>query len=400
MPVHPSACNPARAGAPAAPLIAPQPGFVPIDMLTGTVHAPAGRRNDGSFEALAVNPVRLARRAVTIPVYLVSGALAFVVTPFALPLLLLHDVVRRRRLALTRALLMLDLYLFCEVTGIFACLWIWLTKGSGDHERYMERNFALQRWWGRVLFKGGSFLFAMKMEMKGQACASEAPFFLFTRHVSVIDNMLPIALVSDPFAIRMRWLVNRSLLRDPCLDIVGNRLPNAFVKQGSGDSEREVRRVRELVRDMPETEAISLFPEGALFTPEKRVRVIERLREAGDERLYQAAEALQHHLPPRLGGALALLEERPGMDVVFCVHTGLEHSTIKREMALGGLVGRNLKVEVWRVPGDEIPRERDQQVGWLLGQWARMDAWVSAAQGLAAEAPDGPVTGTSMERVD
>ena len=73
---------------------------------------------------------------------------------------------------------------------------------------------------------------------------------LFPRHVSVADTLLPAVFVSSRNGILLRHVLKRELLWDPCLDIVGNRLPNCFVRRDSRDSAREIRAVAALAHDV------------------------------------------------------------------------------------------------------------------------------------------------------
>ncbi len=319
------------------------------------------------------------RRVLTGPAYLFAGALAFALVPIVYPLALLVDIIGRRRLATVRAIAMAHVYLACEAAGMAASAWIWLTRGS-NRERYLERNFRLQCWWAGRLFRAGVRLFGLRVEVEGDDLLRAGPMLVFARHVSPIDNLLPAVLVSDAHGIRLRWVINRSLLRDPCLDIVGNRLPNCFVAAGTGDSEAEIRRVQALGHNLGPRDGVLIFPEGALFTPGRLARVLRRIEDSGDDRLLARARRLQNLLPPRLGGSTALLEAARGTDVVFLAHTGLEGATEYRNILRGGLIGRTVRVRIWRVPAEEIPQSRDDRTEWLFDQWEQLDNWVSANQ--------------------
>lgn len=319
------------------------------------------------------------RRALTGPVYLLAGLLALALAPVVYPLAFLVDIAGRRRLATVRALAMGHVFLSCEAAGMAASAWIWLTRGS-DRERYLERNFRLQCWWAGTLFRAGVRLFSLRVEVEGDEFVRTGPVLVFSRHVSPIDNLLPAVLVSDAHGIRLRWVINRSLLRDPCLDIVGNRLPNCFVAAGTGDSEAEIRRVQVLGHDLGPRDGVLIFPEGALFSPSRLERVLSRIEESGDERLLARARRLQNLLPPRLGGSTALLEAARGTDVVFLAHTGLEGATEYHNILRGGLIGRTIRVRIWRVLAEDIPQSRDDRIGWLFDQWEQLDNWVSANQ--------------------
>jgi hypothetical protein len=97
----------------------------------------------------------------------------------------------------------------------------------------------------------------------------------FVRHVCIFDNLVPFVTMTDAHGIRMRWALNRFLLRDPCLDIVGNRLPNTFVRNDRGGrSEAGVARWQFAGRAWASVKGVQMFPEGALFNPARRERAL------------------------------------------------------------------------------------------------------------------------------
>jgi len=319
------------------------------------------------------------RRALSVPAFLLAGHLALLTAPVLYVAALAIDLPLRRSFATVRALAMLHVFLACETAGILATGWIWLARGR-DRERYLESNFRLQCWWATTLYRAGIRIFSLREEIEGSDAAAAGPLLVFSRHVSPIDNLLPAVLISGAHGLRLRWVINRSLLRDPCLDIVGNRLPNCFVAAGTSDSDAEIRRVETLGRDLGPRDGVLIFPEGALFTPARRDRIIRRLEESPDSRLLQRALSFQNVLPPRLGGSTALLEAARGVDVAFLAHTGLEGATEYRNILNGGLIGRTIRVRIWRVPAAQVPASRDERTEWLFDQWRQLDDWVTANQ--------------------
>jgi 1-acyl-sn-glycerol-3-phosphate acyltransferase len=197
------------------------------------------------------------------------------------------------------------------------------------------------------------------------------------RHASIGDTVLPAVLVSSRLGVRLRYVMKRELLWDPCLDIVGNRLPNCFVRRGWGDSAREIAAVRRLADDLGPGEGVFACPEGTRFTPERRRRALDRIRRRADADLVARAERLRHVLPPRLGGTMALLDAETGADVVFGVHFGFDGIRSFYDLLAGGLIDRTVEVEFWRVPAERIPKDRDARIGWLYDHWTRIDEWVA-----------------------
>jgi len=320
---------------------------------------------------------RWGRRALTIPGFLLAAAVAIATLPVAIPLLAIHDALRANRGSTVRSALALAHYFAGEAAGIAASGALWIASLTAP-SRGQDWNFRLQCWWAGWLFGGARRLFGLRLQVEGSDLCRDGPLLLLVRHASVIDTLLPAVLVSGRTGLRLRYVMKRELLWDPCLDVVGQRLPNAFVRRGRGDAAAEIDRVRELARGLGPRDGVMIFPEGTRFTPRKRRQILARLAESAEPKHVERGRALRHVLPPRLGGVLALLEAAPGADAVFCVHTGLEGLRTLKDLWSGALVGRAIDVAFWRVPAAEIPAERAARVDWIFDQWARVDAWLEA----------------------
>ena len=134
----------------------------------------------------------------------------------------------------------------------------------------------------RSLTPGGLLLVP---ERSGDEALEGSPLLMLSRHASMADTLLPTLLIQMPTGLRLRYVMKRELLWDPCIDVVGNRLPSYFVRRGSTDVERETRAIASLVDDIGEGDGVLIFPEGTRFTAEKRRHVLERLRERGESDL-------------------------------------------------------------------------------------------------------------------
>jgi 1-acyl-sn-glycerol-3-phosphate acyltransferase len=324
--------------------------------------------------------VRWARRTLTIPAYLALGALGIGLLPLTSLVALAIDGLRgSRRLVTVRCVLGITLYFACEAVGIVASFVLWIVKilsRRADVDRWVTWNLMLQRVWARTLFTGATRLFGMRVEVAGAEAVRHGPLFLFARHASTLDTLLPAVFVSQPRTLRLAHVMKRELLWDPCLDIVGQRTRNAFVRRGSGQREKEIGLLRELAAALGERDGVLLFPEGTRFTPAKRERALSHLTDMGQLERLARAQRLRLVLPPRRGGALALLETRPEVDVAFLTHVGFERTTSLNDVWNGRLIGRTIRLQFWRVPSTEIPRTTDERIAWLDRQWERVDAWV------------------------
>jgi len=340
--------------------------------MTERAPLPIGRRH----ESLAST---WSRRALSVPAYLGLALLCLVGAPVWLLGTAAADVTggQARTWARTRAFGFFALYLACEVVGVLIATLLWLaTLGGrlGGPKRYLAANASLQRWWTAALFEGGVWLFSMKVEVEGLELARSGPLLLFVRHTSTADTVLAAALVANPNRLLLRYVLKRELLWDPCLDIVGRRLPNAFVDRKAVGSRGEVEAVARLARELDERSAVLIYPEGTRFTVEKLERGIEALRDRKLDQLAAMASGYRHVLPPRLGGPLALLEAARGVDLLLLEHTGFEGAATFARFWSGELVGRTIRVRLRRFAASTIPASgRDQ---WLFERWAEMDGWI------------------------
>ena len=321
-------------------------------------------------------PGAWARRLITVPAVLLAASGMALALPVWLPALFVVDLVRPRRFAAVRSGVMLQLLLINETVGILAATWLWLRHrfGSGDEAAYREANFRLQCWWVQVHYANLRRVFGLRIEVDGDPDYGRGPVLILMRHASIADTMLGGLLFSVPFDVRLRYVLKRELLYGPCLDIVGNRLPNVFVARDGQHTTREIGEVARLTEDLGPRDGVIIYPEGTRFTPEKRRRVLDRLREQGDEAALARAEKLEHLLPPRRGGTLALLESAPEVDVAVVAHVGFEGVAKLADLWSGRIIDAVVRVQIRRIPAGEIPSDRG---AFLLEQWERMDAWVA-----------------------
>ena len=320
------------------------------------------------------------RRLLTIPSYVVAWCLCLVTAPLWLPLTAIVDAVRRNRGVALRSAVFLTYYLSCEVLGIAisAGLWAWTRVFPVDAERWADLHYRLEVWWGTTLLRGVVRVFGLRLEVEDDADLARGPYLMLVRHASSADTLLAAALVSRLHGTHFRYLFKQENLWDPCLDIVGNRLPNVFVDRFSDDPASEIRRARELARDLGPRDALLTHPEGTRFSEEKKARVLERLQREGNAKMLDYARSLQFVLPPRPGGTLGLLDAAPEADVVVCSHTGFEGAASLAQIWQGSLVHQTVRIQYRRIPRDAIPTGRDDRLAWLLEEWQRVDAWVAS----------------------
>lgn len=319
---------------------------------------------------------KIARRLLTVPAVIGSASALALTLPLWLPVLAVVDLFRRKRFASVRTGLLLLLFLGYEALGVLGATWIWVRHALGGSSRqtFLEDNFRLQCWWIRAHAANVKRIFGLSIEVEGEPGFGRGPVLVLMRHASIADTMLGVLLFSEPYGVRLRYVLKQELLLGPCLDIVGHRMPNVFVSRDGENTTAEVGAVAGLTDELGPRDGVIIYPEGTRFTPAKRRRILERLQERGDEIALARAEKLENLLPPRPGGTLALLETAPEVDVVLVAHVGFEGVARLADLWSGRIIDARVRVHARRVPAGKIPADR---ASWLLDQWEALDAWVS-----------------------
>jgi 1-acyl-sn-glycerol-3-phosphate acyltransferase len=299
------------------------------------------------------------KTAIAIALYIVVELVLVGGFPLWAVLALLTDIPRRSKLVTLRLICFAIVYLGSQLSALLRALVIWIRFRS-NRQRYMDENYSLQRWWSNALFSSMCWLFNLRFEVQGQELLAQGPYLFFVQHTSIVDTLIPSAFAANPFGVHMRYIMKSELRADPALDIMTNRIPNYFVNRRSTDTAAELANIRTLACDLGSRDAVAIWPEGTRWTLSKWRHVIQSMREKSSDRTFPVliclpgltscaaalvarAEAMQHVMPPRVGGVLALLEGAPAADVVFCAHHGLEGFATVNDIFSGGLVGSNVR---------------------------------------------------------
>jgi 1-acyl-sn-glycerol-3-phosphate acyltransferase len=327
----------------------------------------------------------LRRRIVTIPVVVLLAALVLGTLPATLTVAVLVDLVRYMRrktpFAVTRLLLFGAVYLLAEVVGLLALCGAWVGSGFGaSRSRLIAWTYAIQSAWVATLFNTVRNLYRVRFEVDDDALgpAPGGPVLVLMQHTSLVDTLLPTTFLTRRRGLALRWVLKSELLVDPCLDVAGLRLPNAFVRRDGTDTAQSLARVAALARDLGPRDGVLIYPEGTRFTPSKRRRALDRLA-TSQPALLPRAERLQRVLPPRLGGPLALMEAAPEADLVFFAHHGFEGLATVAAVLSGELVGKTVRLRFWRHARAEVPVDRQERIAWLWSRWEEVDVWVTDA---------------------
>jgi len=315
------------------------------------------------------------RRLITIPVVY----LAFIALTLMLPAVLVAgagiDAIRWLVSRTPAMALRMTAFGWVYLLGEAWAIPTLAVTGLLPKSRSIPLTYRLQMVWLNWNLNTVRFVFRMNFTADGTAEIPPAPILVISRHASLIDTLLPGRFVTQPFGIPLRYVLKKELLVDPALDIAGNRLPNVFIDRG-GDTERELRAVRDLATTMPDGEGLLIYPEGTRYSEAKRTKYTKKMAQRGGE-IGGIASSYQHVLPPRPAGTLAMLDVRP-LDVVVMAHRGLEGFAEIRDIWSGGLVGSDVQIHFWRIPHADIPADDADRETWLFKTWAAIDAWVTA----------------------
>ncbi len=343
--------------------------------------------------------IRHARRLVTVPLYVGATVLVTALAPVLLPLCWVVSLRPRSRGALRSGAFVLC-YLWCESIGIATAGWLWLrygapkrasgapTRADGERwDRFLDANFQLQCWWANALKRAAETLFSLHFTVEGTEVLGGAPVIMLPRHASIADTVIPMVFYAIPQRTRLRYVLKRELLLDPCLDIVGNRLPNCFIARSGEDAKDDVERITTLARDAPPDEGFLIYPEGTRFSAQRRQRILERLAPRSTAAELARMQAWTELLPPRPGGTAALIAAAPSLDLVFCAHSGFEGASHFSTLINGSWTGANVHIRFWRIARCDVPLDATDQRAFLFAQWDRMQQTVVELQRLRHASP-------------
>lgn len=331
-------------------------------------------------------PAAIPRRIVTITVAWVLFLLAIVLAPVAgLAAVVTDLVLRRQGWPTVRLAAMVLRFLWIEVSAHLCILWSWVSQPFVKRT-WTERNHELMHWWCGRLTRGAERVVGVRWEFDIPDDLGPGPLLAFSQHVSIVDAFAPVYILGIHKGWYLRYTLTRGLRFDPCLDIVGHRIPNHFVSRGTGDNTEELGHLRTLVTDMDDDECAAIFPGGGLFTPAGLARAVEKLEERGSPEAVMAAR-FRHVMPPRPGGVNAFFDSAPTANVVVVGHVGFEPVASLKQFWRVVPLREPVEVKVWCYERREVPEDEEDRMAWLYDKWLVMDDWI--VDRLAARSSDG-----------
>lgn len=311
----------------------------------------------------------LRRRLTSVPALFVAAFGLLVLIPVWLPLATLADLARGRfRLPIARVLLFALGWAWLESAGVLIAFGLWATGSRGNH----TLHYRLQTWWAANLVGVLRATTGIRMTADGIDQLSPGPVILLCRHASLADSLASAWVITSLAHMQPRYVLKRELLADPCLDIVGSRLPNHFLDRQATDTQRELDQLTALATGMSPRDVAVIFPEGTRASATKRARALEKLAERDLPRAERLGP-LRHLLPPRPAGAAALINGAPSADIVIGWHVGFDGLD-----TFGGIL-RHLarkpppvRIRLRRVARAEVP-SGDAFIDWLDATWLQAD---------------------------
>ena len=337
---------------------------------------------------------RRRRRAVSITGLLVGAVALTALVPVWLPLSVLVDLVRgRRRCPIARLLAFGVGWAWLETAGVTVAAWLWLTGRSRDR----DTHYRLQRWWAVHLMGALRRTTGITTEATGIEAFSPGPVVVLCRHASLADSLVSAWVITSLADKHPRYVLKRELLADPCLDVVGHRLPNHFLDRDATDSDAELAALIELASGLSADDVAVIFPEGTRASTSKRARALEKIGERDPARAARLA-ALRHLLPVRPAGSAALLTGADRADVVVAWHTGFEGlDTFGGILRALGRGAPRVQFAATRIARADVPDPTDREAftAWFDDRWVEADRAVDAmlADPTASPTADGSPVG-------
>lgn len=318
------------------------------------------------------------RLFVITPIVYVGTLLITLLSPLLHVVLAILDLVDRKRWRFTRVGGLAIAFCVTEFVGLTLAFVLWVASGFG----WKIRSPAFQRAHNRVLviwmelvtgalrfFIGFDFMVKSEGELTG-------PVLAFVRHAGPGDIFLLSRTFARDHRLDVSAIGTTKLLLDPFFDRLVRRLPFHFIDQNPASPDEPLTAINDLVLSIDDRSVLMICPEGGNWTPDRWEHAIERLEERGQHDRAALAAEMRHVLPPRTSGAVAALQARDDVTVIFVAHVGLEDLRSLRAIWRAIPIERQVQAAFWSVPREEIPDEPGPLGSWLYEQWRKVDEWI------------------------
>jgi 1-acyl-sn-glycerol-3-phosphate acyltransferase len=321
---------------------------------------------------------RWLRRVISIPLVFAAAVGGLVGSPALVVLALVVDTVRRRhRFPTMRCFAFVLWALWLEVCAVLsAVLLAVLFAGRLRSSSSLRWHNAMEQWWVGQLVQAAALTLRLDFAVTCPHHLRPGPVIVIGRHASHADAILPAWLLGTRNAMNLRYVIMAGLTWGPAFNLYGQRLPNHFVNRSKSHTAAHLDPIARLASSADAYDAVIIFPEGHFATPERRERALARI---DDPLLAARAQKLQHLLPPRPAGTVALLDAAPHADVIVVNHVGLERFQTVGAIWRNVPFTKSVHVRVERIPAGDVPRDdNDATITWLAETWQDMDDWITA----------------------
>ncbi len=217
------------------------------------------------------------------------------------------------------------------------------------------------------------------------ALSAPNPVLLLARHGGLGDSFVLVHLLLNEYDRSVLIVLKDILQLDPALDLILNRLGCVFLSANSGAE--DIDELSLVAGALGPQDTLLIFPEGANWTPNRRRRVIQRLRREQRTEAARTATLMEHVLPPRPAGIAACLDAKPDLTVCIAAHAGLDRWTTVQQVWDAMPLRVPMTVRVW--PSSPPPADPDAIMAWLTLEWAVVDEWIDSYHAGVIDQPAG-----------
>src|SRR5437763_170631 len=221
-------------------------------------------------------PPVLIRRLVLAPLVIVIACGFIVLSPFLALLALVFGLLARSRAGRMRSLRLTGfalVWFVAETVALVALAGLWVVSGFGGRMRtepYQSRHYGVMRRFLDAMYRGAERTYGLRVEvdepdLTGDELAARLtrPVIVLSRHAGPGDSFLLVHQLLSVYHRRPRVVMKAALQFGPSVDIVGNRLPNVWIKSRQADARAHLHRADRLAGPgLDERGALVIFPEG------------------------------------------------------------------------------------------------------------------------------------------
>ena len=153
-----------------------------------------------------------------------------------------------------------------EAVALVVLAGLWVVSGFGGRlrtEPYQSRHYAVMRWFLDLMYRGAERTYGLRVEVdEPEFSASEAaarlarPIIVLHGRASPGDSLLLVRRLRMVYQRRPRMVMKATLQLDPSVDIVGNRLPNVWIKSRQTGENIFTREIERLARGLDQNGAL------------------------------------------------------------------------------------------------------------------------------------------------